>query len=261
MFCAFTSKAQNIILNGSFEINNMTQCYEDLHSWTSSPFNNYDSIIPYSSSYGAAIVIMKGSCERCNPPTFWGGGTQEGVWMAGLASKPFTSPIGNGWNQSKFSLALDHSLSTEKNYKLSFYIKEAPDIPPNSTGCLESPSNYVNIGLSNTDTAFGTHLYTSPLGDSIWKKYSVVFNTQNAEEHLTVEVGIGDTNYYGVFVDNFVLEETEEPLTTGVNELYSNNKHLVKIVDILGKESQPNKKGLLFYIYSDGTVEKKLIIE
>ena len=36
---------------------------------------------------------------------------------------------------------------------------------------------------------------------------------------------------------------------------------LVKIVDILGKESSPNKKGLLFYIYSDGTVEKKLIIE
>ena len=37
-------------------------------------------------------------------------------------------------------------------------------------------------------------------------------------------------------------------------------KHLLKIVDILGKESK-SKKGLLFYIYSDGTVEKKIIIE
>jgi hypothetical protein len=259
MFYAFTSMAQNLILNGSFEINNMTQCYEDLHSWTSSPFNNYDSIIPYSSSYGAAIVIMKGSCERCNPPTFWGGGTQEGVWMAGLASKPFTSPLGNGWNQSKFSFELDHPLSTGKNYKLTFYIKEPPDIPLNSTGCLESPSNYVNIGISNTDTAFGTHIYTSPLGDTIWKQYSIVFNTQNAEKHITVTAGV-DTNYYGVFVDNLVLVETEEPLTTGVNELNGNNRKLLKIVDILGKESE-SKKGLLFYVYSDGTVEKKLIIE
>jgi hypothetical protein len=260
MFYAFTSMAQNLILNGSFEINNMTQCYEDLHSWTSSPFNNYDSIIPYSSSYGAAIVIMKGSCERCNPPTFWGGGTQEGVWMAGLASKPFTSPLGNGWNQSKFSFELDHPLSTGKNYKLTFYIKEPPDIPLNSTGCLESPSNYVNIGISNTDTAFGTHIYTSPLGDTIWKQYSIVFNTQNAEEFITVKVGVNDTIDYAVLIDNFVLEETTEPLTTGVNELNSKNRKLLKIVDVLGKESK-SKNGLLFYIYSDGTVEKKLIIE
>tara|TARA_B110000116_G_scaffold43512_1_gene35990 strand:+ start:1055 stop:1369 length:315 start_codon:yes stop_codon:yes gene_type:complete len=39
------------------------------------------------------------------------------------------------------------------------------------------------------------------------------------------------------------------------------NKHLLKIVDILGKESSPNKKGLLFYIYDDGTVEKRIIIK
>ena len=49
-----------------------------------------------------------------------------------------------------------------------------------------------------------------------------------------------------------------------MGKIYANEikkKKQFKIVDILGKESQPNKKGLLFYIYSDGTVEKKLIIE
>ncbi|MFT4802473.1 MAG: hypothetical protein ACI93N_002251, partial [Flavobacteriaceae bacterium] len=48
---------------------------------------------------------------------------------------------------------------------------------------------------------------------------------------------------------------------TGIDEVGYNNRQLLKIVDILGKESSPNKKGLLFYIYSDGTVEKKLFVE
>ena len=54
--------------------------------------------------------------------------------------------------------------------------------------------------------------------------------------------------------------ETTEPLTTGVNELNSSNRQLLKIVDILVRESK-SKKGLLFYIYSDGTVEKKIIVQ
>jgi hypothetical protein len=62
-------------------------------------------------------------------------------------------------------------------------------------------------------------------------------------------------------LDDFTLVETEEPLTTGVNEVAQHEKQLLKIVDILGEESQPNKKGLLFYIYSDGTVEKRIVIE
>ncbi len=255
MCCAFTTKAQNIILNGSFELNTVSGCYEFLY--TQSDYNN---TVSYSTSYGYAIMLHKDSCLRCSPPTFWGGGGQEGNWMAALVAKPFNFPTGSGWAQSKLSLELDYPLSTDRNYKLSFYIKEPPDIPLNSTGCLESPSNYVNIGISNIDTAFGTHLYTSPLGDSIWKQYSVVFNTQNAEQYITVETGIGDTNDNAVFVDNFVLvETTEQP--NAVYEVNGSNKQLLKVVDILGKEALPKQKGILFYIYSDGTVEKRIAIE
>ena len=42
-----------------------------------------------------------------------------------------------------------------------------------------------------------------------------------------------------------------------------NSKELIKIVDILGKEVDSEKviyKTTLFFIYSDGTVEKKIII-
>ena len=48
--------------------------------------------------------------------------------------------------------------------------------------------------------------------------------------------------------------------STSILELDS-DKRLIKIVDVLGRESKITKKIPLFYIYSDGTVEKKIIIE
>jgi hypothetical protein len=32
-------------------------------------------------------------------------------------------------------------------------------------------------------------------------------------------------------------------------------------VDLLGRETTPKNNALLFYIYNDGTVEKKIILE
>ena len=48
---------------------------------------------------------------------------------------------------------------------------------------------------------------------------------------------------------------------TGIDNYVYENRRLIKIVDILGKESKEIKNQSLFYIYNDGTVEKKLIIE
>jgi len=47
---------------------------------------------------------------------------------------------------------------------------------------------------------------------------------------------------------------------TSVSEIPT-TKQIVRIVDILGRETKEIKNTLLFYIYNDGTVEKKIIIE
>ena len=46
--------------------------------------------------------------------------------------------------------------------------------------------------------------------------------------------------------------------TTAINELFL-EKQLIKIVDVLGKETVQQKNTPQFYIYNDGTVEKKYI--
>ena len=47
---------------------------------------------------------------------------------------------------------------------------------------------------------------------------------------------------------------------TSIEEHFK-NKELIKITDLLGREAKASKNEPLFYIYDDGTVEKKLIIE
>ena len=189
-----------------------------------------------------------------------GGGSKDGNYFLWIAGEEYFLYLSDTtihlFKQGKISLKLSEPLSEEKRYKLSFFIKDSP--PPPS--CFRDVQNYAIIGISNYEDQFGKHLITTNYGDTIWQEYTYVFETQDAEEYLTVTVGVNDTIDYGVFIDHFVLTETEEPLTTGVNESPQQEKQLLKIVDILGKESK-SKKGLLFYIYSDGTVEKKLIIE
>ena len=41
---------------------------------------------------------------------------------------------------------------------------------------------------------------------------------------------------------------------------YTTNKELLKVTDLLGRETKQTNQPL-FYIYDDGTIEKKIIIE
>jgi len=48
--------------------------------------------------------------------------------------------------------------------------------------------------------------------------------------------------------------------TTSIQE-QTTNKELLKVTDLLGRETKGTKDEILFYIYDDGTVEKRLVIE
>ena len=57
---------------------------------------------------------------------------------------------------------------------------------------------------------------------------------------------------------NVVFTVTNVP--TSILEVNS-YKSLIKIVDVLGRENKDSQDGPLFYIYDNGTVEKRIIIE
>lgn len=47
----------------------------------------------------------------------------------------------------------------------------------------------------------------------------------------------------------------------GIENLSPKQKELIKVVDLFGRETTPKTNTLLVYIYSDGTIEKKVIVE
>ena len=49
--------------------------------------------------------------------------------------------------------------------------------------------------------------------------------------------------------------------TTSIGEINYTNKRLIKIVDILGRKTFPKSNKTLFFIYDNGTVEKRIVIE
>ena len=65
------------------------------------------------------------------------------------------------------------------------------------------------------------------------------------------------------FVSRYDINGLIGCVTSSINEnnRQNDNKQLIKIVDLLGRESKDFKSQPLFYIYDDGTVDKKIIIE
>ena len=115
----------------------------------------------------------------------------------------------------------------------------------NSAGCdsvavlnltIESPT-------SSTIVVEGLDSYTAPSG-TVYTTGGVYTDTiQNAagcDSIITIDLSL---NY------------------TGIGELNNTPKQLIKIVDVLGRETPFKPNTPLLYIYNDGTVERKMIIE
>jgi polyhydroxybutyrate depolymerase len=65
------------------------------------------------------------------------------------------------------------------------------------------------------------------------------------------------------FVSRYDINGLIDCITISINEnnRQNDNNQLIKIVDLFGRESKDLKSQPLFYIYDDGTVEKKIILE
>jgi polyhydroxybutyrate depolymerase len=58
---------------------------------------------------------------------------------------------------------------------------------------------------------------------------------------------------------NFFAQQCESNATGILDPLSSTERSIIRIVDVLGRETKGTKNEPLFYIYDDGTVEKKMI--
>jgi Leucine-rich repeat (LRR) protein len=105
---------------------------------------------------------------------------------------------------------------------------------------------YTNILANNNSYSF----------DTLVASVSIVWNGIP----LSVSGDYSITLINAVGCDSIVNLNLTITNSTSVEE-NNNNKELIKITNVLGQETPYRKNTPLFYIYNDGTVEKKIIIE
>lgn len=182
-FLSMISIGQNF-LNGNFESNLTTICR--INDITNSEF---DSIMIDVRGIGASQEIDIYYDIDC--PTF--GTAQSGNYFVSVENNSSDST-----QSTSISLKLDDPLELGGRYNLTFYDK----------GLLAGAGPIV-IGISSTDSTFGSVIYNSPTINNSWTKRTVSFNAPITARYVTVKYG-GFKG--GAFVDNFAIS-----YTTGIN--------------------------------------------
>jgi hypothetical protein len=156
------------------------------------------------------------------------------------------------------------TLSNNSDLKTLRFDASAGDV--NSRDGIEI---YVSLGNSPVDFLSSTALYNStgigePYIGNGWANIEVDISAYSGQ---TIHIGFRNNNYneFVIGIDN--IEVIEQSVISNVNDeiidrmITNSNNRVVKMTNLLGVEIKKKKNQPLFYIYDDGTVEKKIILE
>jgi len=133
-----------------------------------------------------------------------------------------------------------------------------------------------NTNNTKTGTFFNTNTSETQIvnnGNAITHTASGLSSNSWSFDWEAPSIGTGDVTFYGAFIaagypigsnvgdyltlSSLSISEFIQP--SSIAE-YTTNKELLKVTNLLGKETNA-KNQPLFYIYDDGTVEKRIILE
>jgi hypothetical protein len=105
--------------------------------------------------------------------------------------------------------------------------------------------NGINVNVTSADTIFYNY-------NSIPSSITATSFPENSNQIIDSYDNQGNASfyYYSPFINS-----------TGISDISNNKNKLVKITDLLGRETKGTKNEVLFYIYDDGRVEKRIVIE
>ena len=138
-----------------------------------------------------------------------------------------------------------------------------------TSGCIEifapSPPNWI---MSSLYIYYTTSLLNVPgnnsgsiffLTDTIYD-YGILISGNTPTESWDCNNGVCNDPGTGSGQYSTLAACTAVCVVSAIQE-QSNNKELLKVTDLLGRETKGTKNELLFYIYDDGTVEKRIVVE
>ena len=224
-----------------------------------------DPTIVNVSCYGADDgTITTGAVSGTPPYLFsYDGFATPGVLFGNITGP--TSPIGlfmtvldaEGCTDSDSIFVVEPSLIM---WQQSFSICDGDNVIVGNS-IYDTTGNYIDtLTTSNgCDSIVYTNIivdYNTPSYDTLSVTSSIVWNG------LPLSIS-GD--YFVILVNSAgcdsIVNLNLTVNTTGILDISIDKRTLIKIANILGQETPYRKNTPLFYIYNDGTVEKKIIIE
>ena len=90
------------------------------------------------------------------------------------------------------------------------------------------------------------------------RQYISISNTMQIIVEIADWDALGDHTVEGGF-DKF--EITSQATSSLIEPITNGNRKLVKVVDLVGRETNRNSNSVIFYIYDDGSVDKRFILK
>jgi len=238
-------------------------------------------IINNAGSYHCEVVYPTGCTAISNTLSIVAGTGAFNVAISPIGSDSLCNPNGqvilDAGNYASFLWNTGATTQQISVNTLGLYSVDVVD----SSGCQGTSIpgfevfNYVNtspISGSTTPTQYDPQIYsvTSTQGSTYdWHIPGATILSGNGSFAIQIEFGANsfgsrdlyviETNSNGCVGDTIFL--TVFVFVSSVDDMSSSTHKLFKITNVLGKETPYRKNTPLFYLYDDGTVEKKIIIE
>ena len=157
---------------------------------------------------------------------------------------------------------LIHTLGISDNYITNLDVSDL-----NYLQVLNCTNNQiVSLDLSNNTELFSLLCSSNQLtsldvrnGNNTQIQYFNAGDNPNLE-CISVDDPVWSATFWGGNSASTYYYWTDCPPPSSIQE-HTTNKQLLKITDLLGRETKGKKNEPLLYLYDDGTVEKKMIIE
>ena len=156
----------------------------------------------------------------------------------------------------------------------TIYISYSPNIKQLDFSGITSAPYQTNIILHLiTNTINNPQLFQINLNNNIsiynWFFNILGFSVSDYSALTCVEVSsqtdadfcTGNNNWPDLYYTTNCYNPINCQISTIIVEQSNINKELLKVTDLLGRETKGTKNEVLFYIYDDGTVEKRIVIE
>jgi OOP family OmpA-OmpF porin len=181
------------------------------------------------------------------------------------------------YNREMLEVGLTDTLEEGKCYEVEFYFSVADtfsSVLVTNIGVRFTNDSLLTWNLQGLSYLDDTTTYTSFNYDD-WYHFSAIYTANGGEQFLT----IGNFNYFSttdtiknnshntfwtpanfsyLYIDD--VSVTEYACHTAITE-QTTPKQLLRIIDVLGRKTKPQTNVPLFYIYDNGTVEKRIVIE